>query len=45
MIHNIPQPSFEQFVAEAMAGEELVEVRKGVAYVGSHQVSATNSIK
>ena len=39
MIHNIPQPRFEQFVAEQLAGDTNVEIRKGVAFVSCVQVT------
>jgi hypothetical protein len=38
MIHNIPQPVFEQFVADKLANDPLVEIRKGVAFVSLVQV-------
>lgn len=38
MIHNIPQPSFEQFVARELENEPKVEIRKGVAFVSCRQV-------
>jgi hypothetical protein len=38
MIHNIPQPTFEQFVADELTGDSFVEIRKGVLYIGSTQV-------
>jgi 2-polyprenyl-6-methoxyphenol hydroxylase-like FAD-dependent oxidoreductase len=38
MIHNIPQPNFEQFVATALAENPLVEIRKGVSFVSLKQV-------
>lgn len=38
MIHNIPQPRFEQFVAEQLIGDPNVEIRKGVAFVSCIQV-------
>lgn len=38
MIHNIPQPDFEQFVNKALDGDPNVEIRKGVAFVSCHQV-------
>ena len=28
MIHNIPQPAFEQFVAKRLAQDGAVEIRK-----------------
>jgi hypothetical protein len=38
MIHNIPQPAFEQFVAKELEHDPNVEIRKNVAYVTSQQV-------
>ena len=42
MIHNIPQPTFEQFVAEQLAGDTNVEIRKGIAFVSCVQVIVVN---
>lgn len=39
MIHNIPQPRFEEFVAEALEGRGDVELRKETSFVGLVQVS------
>ncbi|KAH7226035.1 hypothetical protein B0J15DRAFT_411436 [Fusarium solani] len=39
MIHNIPQPAFEQFVAKELEHDPNVEIRKNVAYVTSQQVN------
>ena len=33
MIHNIPQPVFEQFVADHLSKDPNVEIRKGVSFV------------
>ncbi|RMJ18908.1 hypothetical protein CDV36_001412 [Fusarium kuroshium] len=38
MLHNIPQPAFEQFVAKELEHDPNVEIRKNVAYVTSHQI-------
>ena len=38
MIHNIPQPDFEQFVADELANDLNVEIRKGVSFVSGAQV-------
>lgn len=38
MIHNIPQPDFEQFVTDSLARESLVEIRRGVSFVSLEQV-------
>jgi 2-polyprenyl-6-methoxyphenol hydroxylase-like FAD-dependent oxidoreductase len=32
MIHNIPQPVFEQFVTEHLSADPNVEVRKGISF-------------
>ncbi|KAL0936770.1 2,4-dichlorophenol 6-monooxygenase [Colletotrichum truncatum] len=37
MIHNIPQPDFERFVAEQLAFDDNVELCKGVAFISSTQ--------
>lgn len=38
MIHNIPQPTFEQFVAKRLAQDELVEIRKNHSFISCEQV-------
>jgi hypothetical protein len=38
MIHNIPQPKFEEFIAEQLVGDSNVEIRKGVAFISCVQV-------
>lgn len=38
MIHNVPQPDFERFVAEKLAFDNNVELRKGIAFVCCEQV-------
>ena len=40
MLHNIPQPVFEQYLTELIADEVNVDLRKGVSFVGLEQVSA-----
>lgn len=40
MIHNIPQPSFEQFVARELEKEAEVEIWKGASIVSCQQVRA-----
>ncbi|KAL1887143.1 hypothetical protein Sste5346_010414 [Sporothrix stenoceras] len=42
MIHNIPQPEFEKFVAEQLENDPNVQMSKGVAYVTSTQ--STDSV-
>ncbi|KAH8883509.1 hypothetical protein GQ53DRAFT_882741 [Thozetella sp. PMI_491] len=37
MIHNIPQPDFENFVAKELANDANVEIRKGVAFVSCEE--------
>jgi len=37
MIHNIPQPVFEQFVTENLARSPDVDVRKGISFVSLRQ--------
>lgn len=39
MIHNIPQPDFEAFVANELKDDPNVEIRNGVAYVTSAQTA------
>jgi 2-polyprenyl-6-methoxyphenol hydroxylase-like FAD-dependent oxidoreductase len=36
MIHNIPQPQFEQLISEELSKTDLVEVRKNVSFVSCH---------
>jgi hypothetical protein len=38
MIHNIPQPTFEDFLTDVISGEENVELRKGISFVSLEQV-------
>lgn len=44
MIHNIPQPTFEQFLSDYLAGDENVDLRKGVSFVSLAQVSHIRSL-
>ncbi|KAK6073120.1 FAD binding domain-containing protein [Seiridium cupressi] len=37
MIHNVPQPDFEQFIYNALENDPNVEMRKGVAFVSCQQ--------
>ena len=37
MIHNIPQPFFEQFITQELTKTNLVEIRKGTAFVACSQ--------
>ncbi|KXH26613.1 FAD binding domain-containing protein [Colletotrichum simmondsii] len=37
MIHNIPQPDFEKFVAKHLENDPNVEIRKGVGFVSCEQ--------
>lgn len=39
MIHNIPQPAFEQLVANELEHDPNVQLQKNVAFISSHQVS------
>ncbi|EMR63979.1 putative -dichlorophenol 6-monooxygenase protein [Eutypa lata UCREL1] len=41
MIHNIPQPSFEQFVARELEKEAEVEIWKGASIVSCQQDNST----
>jgi hypothetical protein len=38
MIHNIPQPVFEEFIAERLGRDGEVEVRKNHSFVSCEQV-------
>lgn len=37
MVHNIPQPDFEQFLASHLSHDPQVELRTGVAFVSCEQ--------
>ncbi|OHF02124.1 FAD binding domain-containing protein [Colletotrichum orchidophilum] len=37
MIHNIPQPDFEKFIAQNLENDPNVEIRKGVGFVSCDQ--------
>lgn len=39
MIHNIPQPAFEQFVADHLLNASNADIRKGVSFVSLKQTS------
>lgn len=39
MIHNIPQPHFEEFLAERLSHDPKVSIRKGVSFVSCKQIS------
>jgi hypothetical protein len=41
MIHNIPQPAFEEFLTEVISKERKVDLRKGVSFASLEQVSLT----
>jgi 2-polyprenyl-6-methoxyphenol hydroxylase-like FAD-dependent oxidoreductase len=38
MIHNVPQPQFEEFIAEALKEKTNVEIHKNVSFVSLIQV-------
>jgi hypothetical protein len=38
MIHNIPQPVFEEFIAERLGRDGVVEVKKNHSFVSCEQV-------
>lgn len=38
MIHNIPQPDFEKYVAQKLAHDSSVQIQKGVGFVACDQV-------
>lgn len=39
MIHNIPQPDFEQLITKKLANSSNVEIRKNNTFVSVEQVS------
>ncbi|TPX10374.1 uncharacterized protein E0L32_008779 [Thyridium curvatum] len=41
MIHNIPQPDFEAFVADILEDDPLVEMKKNVAFITCEQDNGT----
>ena len=43
MIHNIPQPVFEQFITDVLARDPNVDLRKGVSFVSLEQVRQSNA--
>lgn len=43
MIHNIPQPVFEQFLTDVIAKDSNVDLRKGVSFVSLEQVCGGDS--
>lgn len=38
MIRNVPQPDFEQFIAQQLEGDPNVEIQKGVAFISCEEV-------
>lgn len=40
MIHNVPQPEFEAFIASLLKDDPNVTIRKGVAFESCEQVSS-----
>jgi hypothetical protein len=38
MIHNIPQPVFEGFMADVLGTDPNVEIRKGLSFVSLEEV-------
>lgn len=38
MIHNIPQPAFEELIAKRLSKSSLVEIRKNHAFIDLKQV-------
>lgn len=38
MIHNIPQPDFEEFVSQSLRYDKNVEIKMGFAFVACEQV-------
>lgn len=43
MIHNIPQPEFEQIIANELENNNLVEIRKNHSFVDLEDVGASTS--
>lgn len=39
MLHNIPQPDYEEFVQESLKTNDLVEIRKNHSFVALTDVS------
>lgn len=39
MIHNIPQPAFEELIAKGLSRSSLVEIRKNHTFISLEQVS------
>ena len=44
MIHNIPQPTFEQFLTDAISKDANVDLRKGESFVSLEQVSIVSAV-
>lgn len=45
MIHNIPQPAFEEIISERLAQSRLVEIRKNHSFVSLEQVSVNAPLR
>lgn len=45
MIHNIPQPELEQFIADELAKSDLVEIRRGHSFVSVDQDNANSIVR
>lgn len=43
MIHNIPQPAFEDFITKRLSKISLVDIRKNHSFVSLEQVSTIYS--
>lgn len=43
MIHNIPQPEFEQIIADELENNTLVEIKKNHSFVDLEDVGASIS--
>jgi hypothetical protein len=39
MIHNVPQPAFEEFIASKLEKDPNVTIKKGMALVSSEEVT------
>ncbi|KAF2664156.1 FAD binding domain-containing protein [Microthyrium microscopicum] len=44
MIHNIPQPDFEEFLSENLTHSEYAEIRKGASFVALNQSPGSKTV-
>jgi 2-polyprenyl-6-methoxyphenol hydroxylase-like FAD-dependent oxidoreductase len=45
MIHNIPQPTFEEFLTAVISEEGNVDLRKGISFVSLEQVGFESAVE